>query len=261
MKSFNPTSNQGQFSPLTVPEYWSEKWEQQPNLSRLKNLKWMHRYLYHQIHKVFVNSLPVDDSKTFLDVGCGSGRWLVYFHEQFRYNVSGIDYSPKAIELAEEVVSLAKVPARICLSNLNDFDDDIRYDIVFSDGFLEHFDKPEVVLKKLLSLVEPGGMLITIIPNLTGLHRSLIRRFGNKEHIFKSHSVITRQQLLDWYHSLGCENTSCLTLGSVLPKLYAVPGIITKPLNIVLRLTALAGVALEGERISSTYLATGTKTR
>ena len=259
MKNSEAVGHHGDLAPLTVPDHWNEKWEHKPDISYLRNLRWIRRYLYQQLHREFLNSLPVDESKKFLEVGCGSGRWLVYFHKQFRYDVHGIDYSLKAVELTQEVLSIAKVPAKVLCSSMEDDDLDMRYDVVFSDGFLEHFKRPEAVLAKLFSFVKPGGTLITIVPNLTGFHRSCIRRFGHEERIFKTHRTVTRQQLLDWYQALGCENTRCLFFGSILPKVYPLPGVITKPLNVVIRMAALAGIAIEGESVSSTYLASGTK--
>ena len=50
--------------------------------------------------------LPVDPSKRFLEVGCATGRWLIYFHRTFGYTVTGCDYSETGC--AEARQSLAR---------------------------------------------------------------------------------------------------------------------------------------------------------
>jgi SAM-dependent methyltransferase len=43
-----------------------------------------------------------------------------------------------------------------------------KFDVVMSNGFVEHFGNPHDVVARHLSLLKPGGILIVAIPNLRG---------------------------------------------------------------------------------------------
>src|ERR1035441_4939769 len=53
-----------------------------------------------------------------------------------------------------------------------------RYDLVFSQGFVEHFDDYKLVVQKHEALAAPGGLVVIIVPNLTHLHRVLCGHFA-----------------------------------------------------------------------------------
>ena len=102
-----------------------------------------------------------------LDVGCGSGFFSNYFC-QYCNKVSSLDYSNKALELTRKITGgkteliCADILEQGLMENINK-----RFDLIFSDGLLEHFslDKQRRILDNLYSLLNPGGRIITFVPN------------------------------------------------------------------------------------------------
>lgn len=244
---------------LTIKEYWENNWKAS-DIQNLANLKWLRSYLYRRIDDILKSRLKSSPKRTFLEVGCGSGRWLVYFNRVFGYKVYGIDYSKNVCEFAKKVVEFAGVKADIQCKDLFFFlDEDVQFDVVFSDGFLEHFEKPIEVIGAMNRLLKPGGILITTIPNLTGLHKLIIKLLGKSKRIFRHHRAISLQELRSIYYGFGYENISGICIGSIIPKVVVIPAVLRKFMVAILITFSYIGLFFEGRRVSSTYIVIGNK--
>lgn len=245
---------------LTQDEYWGKKWDDSiEDVEYTAHLKWTRRYLYRSIDKILKNILTPNSEKNFIEVGCGGGKWLVYSKKRFAFNVSGIDFSSEGCKLAQRAAETANIKANIFCGDFFSFDfRRKKFDVVFSDGFLEHFSDPQFVLSELDRLVKPGGLLITIIPNLRGLH-SLYIKLTKKRDIFETHRTLERKELYEIYERLGYTNIRIFYAGSIIPKVIGIPSIFSKLLNIFLIVSPFS-TFLEGEKISSTCLIIGKKT-
>jgi len=103
-----------------------------------------------------------------LDAGCGSG-WFTATFSDLGLVATALDYSPEALLRAME---LAGERAEYVTGNL--LDPELvrrlgrRFELVFTDGLLEHFPVQEQVLlvSHLRALLVPGGVLATFVPNL-----------------------------------------------------------------------------------------------
>lgn len=101
-------------------------------------------------------------SKKVLDVGCGTG-FFAYNIAKKGAKVLGIDYSVKAIQLAN---------SHYFHSNLEFKNIDInqikgKYDVIVSNGTLEHMDDPLKTLKLFKQHLDPHGRIIITSPNWT----------------------------------------------------------------------------------------------
>mgnify|MGYP002379057313 CR=1 FL=1 len=107
--------------------------------------------------------------RAVLDVACGTGEWLGFFHRQGAM-VSGIDLSQRAIDE--------------CLRRFPDGEfacgpaeslpfADMRFDLVTCMGSLEHFlDKPRA-LAEMKRVAKPGAAFLILVPNAGFLTRRL----------------------------------------------------------------------------------------
>lgn len=128
---------------------------------------------YKKHFTTFVLSAPTSDmkevlnqiswkSKKVLEVGCGAG--LFSYHAARRgAKVLGIDYSAKAIDLAK---SQYRHP------NLDFQNIDVKlikekFDVIVSNGTLEHMDDPLKTLKLFKRHLNPKGRIIITSPNWT----------------------------------------------------------------------------------------------
>lgn len=199
---------------LTTQTYWEQSWAGQDQ--RLwTDLDWVRsQYCWAAWDARLRAQLRPDPEKRFLQVGCGTGRWLVYFHKAFGYQVTGCDYSAASCQMARTNLAAAGVPGTVLEQDL--FALTGEYDVVYSGGLIEHFQDPTRVLEKFVSLLNPSrGLLISTVPNLCGLS-GLYQRLLKPE-TFTTHRLITLDELRRWYEDIGLQNIEVGALGSVVP--------------------------------------------
>jgi SAM-dependent methyltransferase len=112
---------------------------------------------------------------TLLEVGAVPGNHLVYFAKEFGYRVAGIDYSSEFPRIAETLTLNGVEPIELFHEDVFRFCPHRLYDVVFSGGFVEHFDPPEPVIALHAKLIAPGGWLLLAVPNTRYLHAWLMR--------------------------------------------------------------------------------------
>lgn len=75
---------------------------------------------------------------SILDVGCGTGRHVVFFAEQ-GFTVSGIDHSKNAIKTAEEWLKAKNLSANVSVSTIDNIQfNDNSFNVVISMGVFDH---------------------------------------------------------------------------------------------------------------------------
>ncbi len=114
-----------------------------------------------------------------LDAGCGSGFFSRYFLS-CGCNVYSMDYSEEALSTTKRVTGnkckmyvKADILDRVKLSGINK-----RFDIIFTDGLLEHYSRKEQeeIMENLKFLKKESGFIINFAPNRFSLW-SLVRPF------------------------------------------------------------------------------------
>jgi 2-polyprenyl-6-hydroxyphenyl methylase/3-demethylubiquinone-9 3-methyltransferase len=207
---------------LTQVDYWDEHWSRARRSQDCEGLAWVSRsYPFIALDQLLRSVLPADASKTFLELGSGPARWMIYFHKTFGYRVTGCDTSPRSWELAHANLTAAGVPGTILQTDFFALEG-TTYDIVFSGGVVEHFEDPSAPLAVFARLVAPGGLLVTDVPNLTGLN-GWYRRLLQPE-TFATHRPIHLAELRRWHRNLGLQEVVATPYGSVsLARLPAAP--------------------------------------
>jgi len=111
-----------------------------------------------QMFKRF-KAIPLPEKARILDVGCGSGTWA-YFWKDFGYNVIGLDISSKSLEITwgKGVVAIKGDAKRLPFN-------DGTFDLVYSDGLLEHFVDPKPILEEIFRVSRK--YIITLVPRNT----------------------------------------------------------------------------------------------
>ncbi len=129
---------------------------------------------------LFKKFLPKSDKIKTFEVGCAPGKYLINFKNYFGHEPYGVEYSEKGTEITRDNFSRAGLNDKnIIFADFFDknFQEQNKglYDVVFSRGFIEHFDNVDQVVKDHLNLLKPGGHLVILIPNLQGLNYYLAR--------------------------------------------------------------------------------------
>jgi len=122
------------------------------------------------LEKIFSRFLTANPNVKLIEIGCAPGRWLVYFHEKYNYQVSGIDNSEMGVQKTQDNLKYHHINGKMFKEDMFRFYPPEKYDIVLSLGFIEHFEEVDEVIEKHLSLLKPSGKLILGIPNFKGIN-------------------------------------------------------------------------------------------
>jgi len=116
-------------------------------------------YLDRVREHLFRGDLPVDPTLSYLDVGCGMGRLSLGLARAGISDVTGIDLVPHNIRAAETLAR--RLPPhlrpRFVRSDVHDWDDDRRYDVIIVLGAMEHIRDQPRFLEWLAGRLAPGG--------------------------------------------------------------------------------------------------------
>ena len=124
-------------------DYWSKK-KTKTTVNKERMIKILERYKY----------------KKALDAGCGSGFFSKYFAS--KGDVIALDYSKTALRMTKKLNKKIKV-VRGDVFHIP-FKDD-TFDLIFSDGLLEHYRNPSDILREFKRILKPEGIIATFVPN------------------------------------------------------------------------------------------------
>ena len=149
-----------------------------------RTLNAMSNYANYQFSSVLLpNHLPPLLGKPVLEVGSAPGDFLLEFHKSTGCIPYGVEYSEAGVEANRaNFVAHNLSPENIIHSDF--FSEDFqkpnknRFNLVYSRGFIEHFDDAKAVVAKHIDLTAPGGHVLITIPNLRRLNYILALFFA-----------------------------------------------------------------------------------
>jgi ubiquinone/menaquinone biosynthesis C-methylase UbiE len=135
-------------------DVWSEFWNEK------ESWIWILKFTptYRSIVKMFREIELPQDAK-ILDAGCGTGK-LALFWLRDGYNVMGVDMSDGALAITNKK-GINTIKADI-LNGLP-FEDN-SFDLVYSDGLLEHFIDPNQAINELFRVSK--RYVVTFVPRI-----------------------------------------------------------------------------------------------
>lgn len=175
-------------------EYWEELWDA-VSLPQEKTPD-----KHHELHRLFWRYLA-KGRKSFLEIGCAPGGWMAYFWRRFGYEVHGVENARRAWQKTVLNMRMLAVPSEVHHADFLGFSGG-PYDVVFSSGFVEHFQNTQGVIERVARVCKPsGGTVVTIIPNMTGLNWWVSRTF--RPEVARGHYVITKDELRTYHERAG----------------------------------------------------------
>lgn len=177
--------------------YWDNNWS---NVEFPKpfdeNDQNFDNYVNLQLHAFFKNFLKDRKNFSVLEIGCANSIWPIYFHQYFNADVYGLDYSEVGCEKSRDLLKHYNVPGEIYCADLFSPPSELlqKFDLVVSFGVVEHFEETAHCLKSCAAFVKPGGLLLTLIPNMPSII-GLIQKFVDRV-IYDIHMPLTKKKFI-----------------------------------------------------------------
>lgn len=108
------------------------------------------------IHKILDNA-EVFEGKNILDVACGTGVLFDDYLKRDVASVTGIDISPEMARLAKSKFTQDNV--NVICGDVENMDYEMLFDCIVVYNAFPHFPDPDALIKKLSSMLKPGGIL------------------------------------------------------------------------------------------------------
>jgi ubiquinone/menaquinone biosynthesis C-methylase UbiE len=98
-----------------------------------------------------------------LEVGAGRGTMSLYFAEA-GFDCTMVDTSEAIIEVGQRIFAEQNLPGRFLKGDALALDfPDAGFDVVFSIGLLEHFERPTPVIAEQVRMLAPNGVLLVYV--------------------------------------------------------------------------------------------------
>jgi len=120
-----------------------------------------------------------------IEIGCGSARLLARLGLTRQYELTAVDSSLEALKGASQTSVVSGVSMHlVCADAAHLPAKSGSFDVVLSGGLLEHFHDPVPLLKEMVRILRPGGLLYAdIVPRKLSLYRvrELVRMIRSEE--------------------------------------------------------------------------------
>lgn len=210
MEIREPANTAGNALDLAGPGHWERVWKGRTLPTPIDPTDaGLHNQVNLMMHEQFVHVLRERTDQDLIEVGCANSPWLPYFHDVFGYDVAGIDYDKLGCDQAEAICLRAGTEAKIVHGDVFSFPNELRenFDVAVSFGVVEHFADTREAIAAIAKLIRPGGLLLTWIPNMTGII-GLMQRLTNAE-IYKLHVPLDAEDLRRAHVDAGLRPEQC----------------------------------------------------
>lgn len=158
---------------LTEQSFWENYWENKTGKKKKVSL------LKREVLKTFDQNLPEQSGLSILEIGGAFGEYLLYLTNRFGYIPSSLDFSPSGNDQTLDTFNRAGVPVTVFERDLFADNTDLpQFDVVYSLGFIEHFEDITIVIEKHLALLKPGGILLLGVPNYGGIYKPVLKKLA-----------------------------------------------------------------------------------
>lgn len=213
---------------LAKKEYWDSIYREMENSDKkhsyflfLKN--WLKRHTrdysnFLMWEVLFTKYLPKDSGLKMIEIGCAPGKYLINFKKQFDYEPFGVEYSEGGVTTVKNNFLKNKLnPKNIIQADFfdNKFQEENKgkYDVVFSRGFIEHFDDVKSVVDNHLNLIKSGGYIVVSIPNLSGVNKLLSKILNIDSFLLHNTSIMDRNKFSELFFKDKVEKVYCDYVG------------------------------------------------
>jgi SAM-dependent methyltransferase len=226
--------------------YWNSIWKKLPPVERYKGP-------VHEQHPVLSRFLSHAGGGDAIEIGCGTGNYMIYINKEFGYRVDGLDYSDNMEYVRANLLYNGIEDSELFRADFFEFAPARKYDLVLSGGFAEHFDDHELVVRKHAEWAKPGGLVVVIVPNLTHIHRLLCGWFAPEVLHIHRFPLMRRSVMRQTLEKAGLRVLHCEYHKTFRPT-YNLPKIIDFLVRALRKLLQISGLDDISNRFASPYL-------
>jgi len=141
-----------------------------------------------------------------LEVGAGDSAWLIRAAKKLKPNYcSGLDYSEDGCRLLYEKSKVNQVDIDVIHCDMFAPPVDMlkRFDFILNFGVVEHFKDLSEVLVAISKLSKPGGLIFTLIPNMSGIIGTLTKLWSKD--VYDIHNPHDLHSFVSGHHSANLD--------------------------------------------------------
>ncbi len=190
---------------LTTKDYWDRHYR--PGKGRRPVVDPRRDYLADELLRLAGPHLPVPAPgrpARLLEMGCGNSQWMPFFAAR-GWQVTGLDYSADGCRMARENLEALGCAGEVSVRDFTAIGSEFngRFEVVLSFGVVEHFESTAQAVGWFVRCVAPGGLLVTVVPNLTGGMGRWVKRIDAE--IWRAHVPVDLATLSAAHRAHGLE--------------------------------------------------------
>jgi cyclopropane fatty-acyl-phospholipid synthase-like methyltransferase len=226
--------------------YWNLIWKELPPVESYEGP-------VQEQHPVLSKFLLNAGGGDAIEIGCGTGNFMIYINKEFGYRVDGLDYSDNMDYVQANLSYNGIQDSKLFSGDFLEFEPAKKYDLVLSGGVAEHFDDHDLVVKKHAEWAKSGGLVVIIVPNLTHVHRLLCGWFAPEVLRIHRFPLMRSEVMRQTLEKAGLQVLHC-EYHKTFRCTYELPGIVDFSVRALRKLLRIFGLDDIGNRFSSPYL-------
>ncbi len=145
---------------------WQAIWERQGLLDTVIDIgRSTYNIFFRGVHRRYLTP-----QTNMLELGCGRASLSLSLASEMK-SLSGIDISDVAVRQASEYAAQHGITnARFAVGDVTNLNLDEKFDFVWSQGLIEHFDDPTSVARAHYDALSPGGAALISVPYKYSYH-------------------------------------------------------------------------------------------
>lgn len=103
--------------------------------------------------------------ETIIEIGAYPGRFLAYLSAKYSLEATALDFNSDTRKIKDSFTSMGGILTEILQTDFLKHEPTQTYDLVLSNGFIEHFTNFNEVLDRHARYLNQGGSMLIMIPN------------------------------------------------------------------------------------------------
>lgn len=147
---------------------WSEIW----NKRIIKAIDIVFRFNMWRSYKKFLKEIGLCSESRVLELGCGTGKNSLKIYKDYNCKITLVDNCKAIIKKSKEMFKKNNVNAKFILKDIFTLKLNKKYNLVFSEGLIEHFSGKErkKIFKIHKKFVKRNGYILILVPHSSKLY-------------------------------------------------------------------------------------------